>query len=120
MRPAQVHAQGRSPRISAPFSIFRTFDDAPDRAIVEASVASGAAKRAPTASRLSAWKEENIPEGLTVFDFPREHWRRLRTTNNLERLNKEIKRRTNVVGLFPDEPSVIRLVGSALMETRHG
>jgi transposase-like protein len=49
------------------------------------------AKYADTASRLSAWMEENIPEGLTVFDFPKEHWRRLRTTNNLERVSQEIK-----------------------------
>jgi len=50
------------------------------------------------------------------MNFPPEHWTRIYSTNPLERLNKEIKRRTNVVGVFPDEASVIRLVGSVLME----
>jgi transposase-like protein len=48
-------------------------------------------KYADKAARLSAWVEENLPEGLTVFDFPKEYWHRLRTTNNLERLSQEIK-----------------------------
>ena len=50
------------------------------------------------------------------MDFPQGHWRRIYSTNPLERLNKEVKRRTNVVGIFPDRDSVIRLVGSLLME----
>ena len=74
------------------------------------------AKYARTASRLSAWLEENIPEGLTVFDFPKEHWRRLRTTNNLERVSQEIKRRTRVVRIFPNEAACLRLVSAILME----
>ena len=53
---------------------------------------------------------------LAYMNFPPEHWTRIYSTNPLERLNKEIKRRTNVVGVVPDEPSVIRLVGSILME----
>lgn len=48
---------------------------------------------------LSAWMEENLAEGLTVFDFPRGHRRFIRTTNGLERVNKEIRRRTRVVGV---------------------
>jgi transposase-like protein len=54
---------------------------------------------------------------LAYMAFPPEHWTRIYSTNPLERLNKEIKRRTKVVGVFPDEPSVDRLVGSILMET---
>ena len=94
----------------------RTIFDAPDRATAEAYLARMVAKYARTASRLSAWLEENIPEGLTVFDFPKEHWRRLRTTNNLERVSQEIKRRTRVVRIFPNEAACLRLVSAILME----
>ena len=56
-------------------------------------------------------------EGFTVFDFPLEHRRTIRTTNSLERINKEIRRRTRVVGVFPNEASCLRLVSALLMET---
>ena len=65
------------------------------------------------AAELLAEAEEDI---LAYVPFPPEHWSRIYSTNPLERLNKEIKRRTYVVGVFPDEASVIRLVGSVLME----
>jgi hypothetical protein len=48
--------------------------------------------------------------------FPQEHWARIDSTNPLERLNREVKRRTEVVGVFPDTGSVLRLVGSVLIE----
>jgi len=69
------------------------------------------------APKLAVWLEENIPQGLTVFDFPAEHRRRLRTTNGVERLNKEIRRRTRVASIFPNEASCLRLVTAILMET---
>ena len=53
---------------------------------------------------------------LTYMDFPEEHWRQLHSTNPLERLNKEIRRRTDVVGIFPTVNSVLRLVGMLLIE----
>ena len=69
------------------------------------------------APRLSAWMEENIPDGFTVYMLPYAMRRRLRTTNMLERLNREIKRRTRVASLFPNEASLLRLVSAILMET---
>lgn len=53
---------------------------------------------------------------LAYFDFPKAHWTKIRSTNPLERLNKELRRRVRAVGLFPDEASVIRLLGSLLVE----
>ena len=70
-----------------------------------------------SAPDLSAWMEANVPEGLAVFELPSSHWRRLRTTNMLEILNQEIKRRTRVATLFPNEASLLRLVSAVLSET---
>jgi len=64
----------------------------------------------------TTWLEENIEEGLTVFAFPEEHRRRIRTTNGLERLNREIRRRTKVASLFPNVESCLRLVTAIVQE----
>lgn len=69
--------------------------------------------RWPKAAQLLIDAENDI---LAYMVFPQEHWKRIYSNNVLERLNKEVKRRTNVVGVFPDEPSVIRLVGAILQE----
>jgi len=69
-----------------------------------------------SAPRLVAWAEENIPEGFTAFQFPAEHWRRIRTSNILERINKEIRQRTRVASIFPNDASCLRLVSAVLME----
>jgi transposase-like protein len=60
--------------------------------------------------------EENVPQSLAVFRLPPSHRRKLRTTNMLERLNKELKRRTRVATLFPNEDSLLRLATAVLME----
>ncbi len=70
-----------------------------------------------SAPSLAMWMEANVPEGLTVFEFPASHRRLLRTTNGVERLNEEIRRRTRVARLFPNEASCLRLVTAILMET---
>ena len=69
-----------------------------------------------SAPRLTSWAETNIPEGLTIFEFPSEHRMRTRTSNVLERVNKEIRRRTRVASIFPNEESCLRLVSAVLME----
>jgi putative transposase len=77
-------------------------------------VAKAMQSRWSRAAKTIAAAEDDV---LAYMAFPPEHWTRIYSTNPLERLNKEIKRRTKVVGVFPDEPSVDRLVGSILMET---
>lgn len=66
--------------------------------------------------KLSAWAEANILEGLAIFGIPSEHRKRMRTTNMLERQNRELKRRTRVATLFPNEASLLRLVTAVLVE----
>lgn len=91
--------------------------NAPDRAEADRLLKLSIERYREEMPRLADWMEENVPEALTVFSLPEQHRRRLRTTNLLERLNKEIKRRTRVATLFPNEASVLRLVASILMET---
>ena len=69
-----------------------------------------------SAPKLATWMEESIPEGLAVFALPLSHRRLLRTSNMLERLNREIKRRTRVATLFPNEESLLRLATAILVE----
>jgi transposase-like protein len=87
-----------------------------DRAEAETRLKMTAQKWQKTAPKLSAWMEANVPEALTVFHLPEKHRRRLRTTNALERLNQELKRRTRVAMIFPNEPALERLVTALLME----
>ena len=69
------------------------------------------------ASKLAAWMIDNIPDGFAVFKLKKSHRRRLATTNAVENLNKQIKRRTRVASLFPNEASLLRLVSAIMMET---
>jgi len=73
-----------------------------------------------TAPKLAEWAENNLSEGLAVMKLPQSHRRLLRTTNMLERQNKEIKRRTRVATLFPNAESCLRLVSAVLMEVSEG
>ena len=73
-------------------------------------------KYSKSAPQLSEWMEENIPEGLAVFELPAKHRKRMRTSNSVERLHEEINRRTRVARLFPNEASLLRLVSAIEME----
>ena len=70
-------------------------------------------KQFPTAVPVMDAARDDV---LAFLHFPQEHWRKVWSTNPLERLNKESKRRTNVVGIFPNDAAIVRLVGSQLLE----
>jgi transposase-like protein len=90
--------------------------DAADQAAATEQLQRVVRKYEKAAPKLAAWMEENVPESLTVFRLPAGHRQRLRTTNMLERLNRELKRRTRVATLFPNEDSLLRLVTAILIE----
>ena len=60
--------------------------------------------------------DESENDALAFMPFPRAHWAQIHSTNPLERRNAEIKRRTNVVGIFPNDASIVRLVGAMMLE----
>jgi transposase-like protein len=90
--------------------------DADEPAEAERRLKEVVARYQKTAPQLAAWLEHAIPEALTALTIPAAHRRRLRTTNSLERLNREIKRRTRVATLFPNEASLLRLASAVLSE----
>jgi putative transposase len=94
----------------------RDIFNAKDRLSAEERLQKCVEKYSKSAPQLAEWIEENIPEGLTVFALPGKHRRRMRTTNMLERLHEEIKRRTRVARLFVNEASLLRLVSAIEME----
>jgi putative transposase len=70
----------------------------------------------PSPPKLAAFMDEAEDDVLAYMDFPVAHWIKLHSTNPIERPNGEIKRRTNVVGIFPNEEAIVRLVGAILLE----
>ena len=68
--------------------------------------------------KLTAMMDSSREDVLAYMDFPREHWPQIASTNPLERINKEIKRRSDVVGIFPNDDAIVRLVGALMIETQ--
>ena len=98
-------------------AVFRTIFAQPDLASMAKQwdkVRDDLASRYPKTGPLMDGAKAEV---LAFAAFPREHWRKIWSTNPLERLNKEIKRRSRVVGIFPNEAAVIRLIGAVLADT---
>ena len=114
MRNILAHVPKRDKALVA--GAIRTIFAQPDREGSKqqlAEVVKAMRSRWPKAAEVLGQAEDDI---LAYMAFPQKHWTRIYSTNPLERLNKEVKRRTNVVGVFPDQPSVLRLAGSILIE----
>ena len=84
---------------------FSSIFNALDRQTAEELLRTTIQKYIDSAPCLSVWLENNLSVGFTMFDFPLEHRRSICTTNSLERVNKEIRRGTRVVGIFPIDAS---------------
>jgi len=115
----QQNAQSYVPHIAMRKAVAQEIRDvfnAPSRDEAERLLRLAVERRQKEAPDLARWMEENIPEGLAIFEVPAAHRRRLRTSNALERLNREIKRRTRVASLFPNEASLLRLVSAVAIE----
>ena len=115
IRNAMAHVTKVAMRSEIARDLRRVFD-ADEPAEAERRLKDIVARYQKTAPQLAAWLEQAVPEALAVLNIPASHRRRLRTTNGLERLNKEIKRRTRVATLFPNEASLLRLASAVLSE----
>ena len=115
----QQNAQSYVPRVGMRSEVaedIRSIFDSPNHEMAEELLKKTVAKYARLAPKLADWMEVNIPEGLTVFSFPKALQKRIRTSNQLERLSQEIKRRTRVIRVFPNEESCLRLISAILLE----
>jgi len=115
----QQNAQAFVPQVALRPEVardLRAVFNALDRAEADERLAKMVEKYQRPAPKLAEWMETNVPEGLTVFVLPEAHRRRLRTVNGLERVNRELHRRTRVATLFPNEASLLRLVSAMAAE----
>jgi len=115
----QQNAQSYVPRKDMKRKVasrIRAIFTAPDRAEAERLLKAFIRDHEKSAPKLASWAETALPEGFTVFSFDEELRKRLRTSNVVERLNREILRRTRVATMFPNEASCLRLVTAVVME----
>ena len=97
-------------------SIIRTAFAQPDKAHVNAQFDEVAAMLSKSHPKVASMLHDARPDLLAFADFPPRHWRQIWSTNPMERVNKEIKRRTDVVGVFPNPAALLRLAGAVLVE----
>ena len=114
---AQQYAR-RSDQRAAIATDIRDIFNAPSGGEAEAMLRARVEQYYDRNPELADWMETNLPEGFTVFRFARSTWRRIRTNNGLENLNRQIRRRTRVVGIFPNTESALRLI-TAVVEEIH-
>jgi len=109
---------GRSPMVDDDcLQELRWIYDRRDLAEARRDLAAWLAKWQAKYPKLTSWAEDNIEETLTFYRLPRQHHKHMKSTNMLERLNEEIKRRTHVVRIFPNTDSCLRLVRALAVET---
>jgi putative transposase len=114
MRNALAHAGKSSRRVVSAFIATAFAQDSAEAAKTQwRKVADQLRSKLP---KLAGFMEDAETDVLAYMAFPAEHWAKLHSTNGLERLNGEIKRRTEVVGIFPNEEAIVRLVGAILLE----
>ena len=115
----QQNAQAYVPRFDMRSSVaadIRSLFTSQDLASAQARLKTLVDLYSKSAPKLSAWMEANIPQGLAVFSLPTAPQCRMRTSNAIERVNQELKRRTRVASLFPNEASLLRLISALLCE----
>ncbi len=116
----QQNAHAHVPRKDMQAEVAETIRDvfnAPDLTKAQERLGAVVKRYGGSAPDLAAWMEANVPEGLSVFAIPKPHRRMLRTSNWLENLNGQLRKRTAVVGLFPSIPATLRLISAILRET---
>ena len=97
-------------------SIIRTVFAQPDREHIEKQFTEVTTMLGRSHPKVAAMLDDARPDLLAFAGFPQRHWRQIWSTNPLERVNKEIKRRTDVVGVFPNPAALLRLAGAVLVE----
>jgi putative transposase len=114
MRNALAHAGKSGRRVVSAFIATAFAQDTPEAASAQwRNVADQIRPKVPKLATLMDSAEQDV---LAYMTFPRQHWAKLHSTNPIERLNGEIKRRTEVVGIFPNDDASVRLVGALLLE----
>ena len=114
MRNALAHASAKQrPAVAAMLKTIFAQETAKEAHAQWKTVADALRERAPKLAELMDGAREDV---LAYTAFPRDHWAQIASTNPLERLNGEIKRRSDVVGIFPNDRAVVRLVGALMLE----